>query len=157
VAATSAPRPSLAHHAGAAQTLRGRTHARRARRTGRAVASKIAKRAARSREEETMATIITEECINCGACEPECPNKAIAQGDDFYVIDATLCTECVGFYGKEACAAVCPTDCCVPDPERVEDEGTLLARAQSLHPELTLPALSALTANLSRFRTEAST
>ena len=52
-----------------------------------------------------MATVITEECINCGACEPECPNSAITQGDDIYLIDPNKCTECVGFHGEEACAA----------------------------------------------------
>ena len=55
-----------------------------------------------------MATYITSDCINCGACEPECPNDAISEGDDIYVIDPDLCTECVGFYDHEACQAVCP-------------------------------------------------
>ena len=40
-----------------------------------------------------MATHITDECINCGACEPECPNEAISEGDEVYVIDPNLCTE----------------------------------------------------------------
>src|ERR671915_1267036 len=82
-----------------------------------------------------MATTITTECINCGACEPECPNNAISQGDPIYVIDPLLCTECVGFHDYEACAAVCPVDCCVPDPNNVESEEVLIARAKSLHPE----------------------
>jgi ferredoxin len=60
-----------------------------------------------------MALKITEECINCGACEPECPNSAITQGDDIYVIDAVKCTECVGQNDTPACAGVCPVDCCV--------------------------------------------
>ena len=55
-----------------------------------------------------MALIITDECINCDVCEPECPNGAITQGDDIYIIDPKLCTECVGFHDEEACAAVCP-------------------------------------------------
>jgi len=96
-----------------------------------------------------MATIITSECINCGACEPECPNTAIYQGgvefeldgkkqaalqtEIFYIV-AEKCTECVGFYDYEACAAVCPVDCCVTDPERRESEEALLVRAQHLHP-----------------------
>lgn len=80
-----------------------------------------------------MATHITEECINCGACEPECPNDAITQGSDIYVIDPELCTECVGFHAKEACQAVCPVECCVPDQDRVEKEADLLARAVRLH------------------------
>ena len=99
-----------------------------------------------------MATIITEECINCGACEPECPNQAIAQGEDIYVIDPALCTECVGFHDEEACAAVCPVDCCVVDPTNPETEEDLLARAQKLHPQRNFPAIAALPAQLSRFR-----
>ena len=82
-----------------------------------------------------MATTITTECINCGACEPECPNNAISQGDPIYVIDPLLCTECVGFHDFEACAAVCPVDCCVTDPNNIESEEVLLARAKALHPE----------------------
>jgi len=80
-----------------------------------------------------MATMITNECINCGACEPECPNNAISQGDPVYVIDPVLCTECVGFHDYEACAAVCPVDCCVTDPNNVETEEALIARARLLH------------------------
>ena len=82
-----------------------------------------------------MATYITEECINCGACEPECPNEAISEGEDIYVIDPKLCTECVGFHDHEACQAVCPVECCLPDPKNVETEETLIARAKSLHPD----------------------
>jgi ferredoxin len=99
-----------------------------------------------------VATIITEECINCGACEPECPNQAISQGEDIFVIDPALCTECVGFHDEEACAAVCPVDCCVPDPNNPETEGDLLSRAQKLHPQKQFPPLAALPAHLSRFR-----
>ena len=64
-----------------------------------------------------MATYITEECINCGACEPECPNEAISEGEDIYLIDPKLCTECVGFHDHEACQAVCPVECCLPNPK----------------------------------------
>jgi len=60
-----------------------------------------------------MALKITEECINCGACEPECPNGAITQGDDIYTIDAAKCTECKGHHDSPACSGVCPVDCCV--------------------------------------------
>lgn len=81
-----------------------------------------------------MATKILDTCINCGACEPECPNEAISQGSDIYVIDAARCTECVGFHEKEACQAVCPVECCVPDPEHAEPEKALLDRAVALHP-----------------------
>ena len=80
-----------------------------------------------------MATMITSECINCGACEPECPNNAITQADEIYVIDPLLCTECVGFHDYEACAAVCPVDCCVTDPNNVETEEALIGRARTIH------------------------
>jgi len=99
-----------------------------------------------------MSTMITEECINCGACEPECPNKAISQGEDIFVIDPKLCTECVGFHDEEACAAVCPVDCCVPDPKNVESEVVLFERAKVLHADKAFPELGALPASLSRFR-----
>ena len=76
-----------------------------------------------------MATMITSDCINCGACEPECPNNAISQGDPVFVIDPKLCTECVGFHDYEACAAVCPVDVCVTDPNNIESEEALIARS----------------------------
>jgi hypothetical protein len=82
-----------------------------------------------------MATMITNDCINCGACEPECPNNAISQGDPVFVIDPKLCTECVGFHDYEACAAVCPVDVCVTDPNNIETEEALIARARAIHPE----------------------
>ena len=82
-----------------------------------------------------MATMITSDCINCGACEPECPNNAISQGDPVYVIDPLLCTECVGFHDYEACAAVCPVDVCVTDPNNIETEEALIARARAIHPQ----------------------
>src|SRR5208337_2474599 len=97
-----------------------------------------------------MATIITSDCINCGACEPECPNTAIYSGgvpwelngethpaiaQDIYYIVPAKCTECVGFYDHEACAAVCPVDCCIPDPNNAESEDVLMKRAQALHPD----------------------
>ena len=114
-----------------------------------------------------MAIIITDECINCGACEPECPNNAIYEGgiewafsdgtsvtgsfttisgdsvdvntqnapieEDIYYIVPDKCTECTGFHEEPQCAAVCPVDCCVPDPDHVESEEILLARKESLH------------------------
>jgi ferredoxin len=86
-----------------------------------------------------MATMITNDCINCGACEPECPNNAISQGEPVYVIDPKLCTECVGFHDYEACAAVCPVDVCVTDPNNIESEEVLIARARELHPEVSFP------------------
>ena len=106
-----------------------------------------------------MATIITEDCINCGVCEPECPNTAIDDGSgeglDFYYIDPELCTECVGFHGEEACQEVCPVDCCIPDEDIVETEEELLARANKLHPDDTFPELDALTNETSLFRNPA--
>lgn len=113
-----------------------------------------------------MAIMITEECINCGACEPECPNTAIYEGgaqwnyaggtslteieledgskmdaktphdpvsNEFYYIVSNKCTECMGFHEEPQCAAVCPVDCCVDDPDVREDEETLLAKKSWLH------------------------
>jgi ferredoxin len=82
-----------------------------------------------------MAIHITSDCINCGACEPECPNEAISEGDDSYVINPELCTECVGFHAQEACNSVCPVECCLPDPKHVETEAVLIERAIKLHPD----------------------
>ena len=81
-----------------------------------------------------MATLIVDDCINCGACEPACPNQAIREGEAVYVIDPGRCTECVGFHDTEQCAAVCPTDACLPDPDRQETELVLISRARRLHP-----------------------
>ena len=87
-----------------------------------------------------MATMITDDCISCGACEDECPNDAISLGDGVFVIDADLCSECVGLYDSQKCAEACPIECCVPDPERRETEEVLFERARRIHPgrELTL-------------------
>lgn len=114
-----------------------------------------------------MAIIITDECINCGACEPECPNNAIYEGGeewrysdgtslagdfsltsgqsanadsenepvslDYYYIVPDKCTECVGFHDEPQCAAVCPVDCCVDDPDIRETEDQLLAKKELMH------------------------
>ncbi len=113
-----------------------------------------------------MAIMITSECINCGACEPECPNTAIYENgatwkwsdgttltelelEDGTILDAKTanepinievfyivpdkCTECIGFHEEPQCAAVCPVDCCVPDPDYVESQETLLAKKEWLH------------------------
>jgi ferredoxin len=113
-----------------------------------------------------MAIIITDECINCGACEPECPNNAIYEAgaewawadgnnlsgaitidgesidaskrfapvsEDTYFIVTAKCTECVGFHEEPQCAAVCPVDCCVPDPDHVETKDALLEKKNRMH------------------------
>jgi ferredoxin len=114
-----------------------------------------------------MAIMITDECINCGACEPECPNNAIYEGGaewrysdgtsltgmittlngqdtladkeeepgdmDVYYIVTDKCTECVGFHDEPQCAAVCPVDCCVDDPDFEEGEDELLAKKDFMH------------------------
>ena len=77
-----------------------------------------------------MALKITEECINCAACEPECPNSAISEGDEIYLIDHKLCTECVGFFDEPQCVLVCPVDCCVKDPEHEETKEELMAKKE---------------------------
>ncbi len=81
-----------------------------------------------------MAYKITEECISCGACEPECPNKAISEGQTQFQIDPAKCTECVGSYPSSRCAEVCPVDAPKPDPDRKESREALLARWKTLHP-----------------------
>ena len=80
-----------------------------------------------------MATLINEDCINCGACEDECPNGAISMGDEIFVINPDLCTECVGSHGEQMCALACPPEACVQDPERVETEEGLSERAKTIH------------------------
>ncbi len=80
-----------------------------------------------------MAYKITEECINCGACEPECPNQAISPGDEIYIIDPEKCTECVGAFDQSQCAAVCPVDACVPDPSHKETHEELMEKYRRLH------------------------
>ncbi|QFY43153.1 YfhL family 4Fe-4S dicluster ferredoxin [Candidatus Methylospira mobilis] len=72
-----------------------------------------------------MALIIHDECINCDVCEPECPNGAISQGEDIYVINPALCTECVGHFDKPQCIEVCPVDCIELDPDHAETEDEL--------------------------------
>src|SRR5215813_5788019 len=137
------------------------------RRARRAATRFIARGLAGRRGRQPMATVITSECINCGACEPECPNTAIYQGgvewqapdgtmhaaisNDIFYIVPEKCTECVGFHDHEACAAVCPVDCCVPDPNIPETHDVLLARARTLHPTETIPDDAP-----SRFRKEGS-
>ena len=79
-----------------------------------------------------MALLITDECINCDVCEPECPNGAIYQGEEIYEIHPHLCTECVGHHDESQCVVVCPVECIVVDPAHVESRGTLQRRYEAL-------------------------
>lgn len=67
-----------------------------------------------------MALLITDQCINCDVCEPECPNQAIFDGDMHYEIDPQRCTECVGHFDNPQCVEVCPVDCIPKDPAHSE-------------------------------------
>jgi len=75
---------------------------------------------------------ITDECINCDVCEPECPNDAISQGEEIYLIDIKLCTECVGHFEEPQCVEVCPVDCIPQDPNNVESKEQLQQKYQLL-------------------------
>ncbi|MBI2863065.1 MAG: YfhL family 4Fe-4S dicluster ferredoxin [Chloroflexi bacterium] len=76
-----------------------------------------------------MAYKITDDCINCSACEAACPNQAISEGESTFVVDPDKCTECKGFHDEPQCAYVCAVEAAVPDPDRVETEEKLLAKA----------------------------
>ncbi len=75
-----------------------------------------------------MALMITDECINCDVCEPECPNNAISQGAEIYEIDSNKCTECVGHYDEPQCQQVCPVDCIPHNPDVVENKEQLMEK-----------------------------
>ncbi len=79
-----------------------------------------------------MALMITDDCINCDVCEPECPNDAIFQGVDIYEIDPLKCTECVGHFDKPQCQQVCPVDCIPLNPNFKETQEQLLKKYHSL-------------------------
>jgi ferredoxin len=81
-----------------------------------------------------MAYKITDDCISCGACESECPNSAIKEGDSSFVIDPEKCTECVGSSASSKCAEVCPVGAPQPDAARKETKDALLAKWKKLHP-----------------------
>ena len=83
-----------------------------------------------------MALIITDDCINCDVCEPECPNGAISQGEEIYVIDPALCTECVGHFDTPQCQQVCPVSCIPLDPAWHESKELLQAKYERLQAEL---------------------
>ena len=75
-----------------------------------------------------MSLMITDECINCDVCEPECPNHAISQGEEIYQIDPSLCTQFVGHYDEPQCQQVCPVDCIPLDPDHEESQEALMAK-----------------------------
>jgi len=78
-----------------------------------------------------MSLLITDMCINCDVCEPECPNDAIYMGTEIYEIDGDLCTECVGYHAVPQCVSVCPVHCCLPDPDRIETQEELILKIRS--------------------------
>ena len=80
-----------------------------------------------------MALIIESSCINCDICEPECPNKAIALGENIYEINPEKCTECIGHYDQAQCLIVCPIDCIKKDQNNIEDEQTLYEKFLIIH------------------------
>ena len=82
-----------------------------------------------------MALMITDECINCDVCEPECPNGAIYQGDEIYEIDPGKCTECVGHFDEPQCQQVCPVDCIPHNPDYVESKDQLMEKFVKLTSE----------------------
>jgi ferredoxin len=75
-----------------------------------------------------MSLFITDECINCDVCEPECPNKAIYQGVEIYEINPDLCTECIGHYDEPQCQIVCPVACIDVDKTKPETRQDLLTK-----------------------------
>lgn len=79
-----------------------------------------------------MAYLINEDCINCGACEPEWPNEAISEGDPVYTINPDLCTECVGYHDEPQCISVCPVDCIEVNPDYKETKEQLLKKNESM-------------------------
>lgn len=79
-----------------------------------------------------MALLITADCINCAACEPDCPNSAISAGDDIFVVNADKCTECVGHFEESQCIAVCPVDCIIADENCVETREQLQEKFERL-------------------------
>lgn len=82
-----------------------------------------------------MSLLITDECINCDVCEPECPNEAIHQGDEIYEITPDRCTQCVGHYDEPQCQQVCPVECIIIDENHPESEQELQAKYEHLMAE----------------------
>jgi ferredoxin len=81
---------------------------------------------------QCMSLKILDTCVNCDVCEPACPNKAISLGEEFYVIDPDLCTECVGHHDEPQCVVVCPVECIITDPQNVESHTQLDLKYQHL-------------------------
>lgn len=79
-----------------------------------------------------MALLIKDFCINCDLCEPECPNEAISQGEEYFEIDPIKCTECVGHYTESQCVEVCPVDCIVIDPNHIETKKELILKYEKI-------------------------
>ena len=79
-----------------------------------------------------MSLIITDECINCDVCKPECPNDAIFMGEEIYEIHSDLCTECVGHFDTPQCVEVCPVECIPKDPNNEESKEQLLQKYHHL-------------------------
>ena len=79
-----------------------------------------------------MALLITDECINCDVCEPECPNDAIYMGAEIYEIDPNKCTECVGHFDEPQCVAICPVECIPLNPAWIETKEQLMAKYERL-------------------------
>jgi ferredoxin len=79
-----------------------------------------------------MSLLITDECINCDVCEPECPNEAIYQGEEIYEIAPNKCTECIGHYDEPQCIEVCPVDCILVDEKNPETDVQLIEKYESL-------------------------
>ena len=90
-----------------------------------------------------MALMITDECINCDVCEPECPNQAISMGAEIYVIDPGHCTECVGHFEEPQCVQVCPVACIPINPAHVESRETLWEKYRRLQQAAGGPAAPA--------------
>ena len=88
-----------------------------------------------------MALYITDQCINCDVCEPECPNDAIYQGKEIFEIEASKCTECVGHFKEQQCVVICPVDCIFVDPEHEETAQQLQQKYSLLTGNVFDPAL----------------
>ncbi len=95
-----------------------------------------------------MALMITDQCINCDVCEPECPNGAISMGDEYYVIDPKRCTECVGHFPEPQCVQVCPVECIPLNPEVIETREQLQRKYHALMAEKREQEAHALAAKL---------